>query len=184
MWSPYDEGTYRSVLERLHPDDVVLEIGAGDLRLAKRMAKRVRFVYALERQAGLVSRALSDPLPNLTLLLGNAYTLPFPTDVTAAVLLMRHCSHYTLYADKLRVAGCRRLFTNARWRMDVEEVDLRAPAVPFQEVELGWYACRCGGVGFVPGPPETLDHQDLQRIHEVRTCPHCDALASYPHKRG
>ncbi|MCZ7670623.1 MAG: hypothetical protein M5U34_27465 [Chloroflexi bacterium] len=32
MWSPYDEMTYpTAVLQHIQPDDVVLDIGAGDL---------------------------------------------------------------------------------------------------------------------------------------------------------
>ena len=33
-WAPYDELTYQEVLAQVRPDDLVLEIGAGDLRLA------------------------------------------------------------------------------------------------------------------------------------------------------
>ncbi len=38
-WAPYDEATYAAVLAAIRPDDVVLDIGAGDLRLARRMAQ-------------------------------------------------------------------------------------------------------------------------------------------------
>ena len=38
MWAPYDEATYAAVLAAVGPDDILLEIGAGDLRLARRLA--------------------------------------------------------------------------------------------------------------------------------------------------
>ena len=89
------------------------------------------------------------PLPaNLVAVVADARTEPVPAGVTVAVLLMRHCTHYALYVEKLRAAGCRRLITNARWGMGVEVIDL-GPGVPFDSVGIGWYACRrCGAVGF------------------------------------
>jgi hypothetical protein len=39
MWSPYDESTYRQVLSHVGPEDVVVDIGAGDLRLDRRLAR-------------------------------------------------------------------------------------------------------------------------------------------------
>ena len=90
------------------------------------------------------------------------------------VLLMRHCRHFALYFNKLRTVGCRRLLTNARWRMGVEEIDLRGDRLPFAAVEIGWYACQCGHVGFVPGPPERLTPELEASVYEVRDCPACD----------
>ena len=66
-WSPYDEPTYAAVLSTLSPTDVVLDIGAGDLRLARRMAAVVRQVIAWEIQPNLLERSTALPLPaNLT----------------------------------------------------------------------------------------------------------------------
>ncbi len=39
MWAPYDEATYGAALAQIAADDVVLDIGAGDLRLARRAAR-------------------------------------------------------------------------------------------------------------------------------------------------
>ena len=175
LWAPYDEPTYRAVLAEVQADDVVLEIGAGDLRLARRMAEHARRVYAIEVQADLVEAARQRaPLPdNLTVIVGDARRVPFPPEVTLGVLLMRHCRHFRLYFAKLVAVGCRRLVTNARWRLGVEVIDLSAPRKPFQEVDIGWYACRCGATGFVPGPAERLTPTREAMVHEVTGCPAC-----------
>ncbi|MGE5463942.1 MAG: class I SAM-dependent methyltransferase [Syntrophothermus sp.] len=176
MYAPYDQQTYQAVLDQLGPEDVVIDIGAGDLRPARQMAQRVRKVYAVEINSRLLdqARASSDPLPaNLLPVCADARMLDFPTDVTAGVLLMRHCTCFRLYAGKLQAAGARRLITNARWHMHVEVVDLLAPRKLFSDAGMGWYACICGGTGFKEGPAERwLPHMDSV-IHEVSSCPHC-----------
>jgi len=45
LWAPYDGPTYRDVLSRLQSNDVVLEIGAGDLRLARQIAQVAKKVF-------------------------------------------------------------------------------------------------------------------------------------------
>ncbi len=52
LWAPYDEPTYQSVLDKILPTDVVLDIGAGDLRFARKAARISRRIYALEISAG------------------------------------------------------------------------------------------------------------------------------------
>ena len=176
MHAPYDQPTYEAVLDFLTPEDIVLDIGAGDLRLARQMARIVRKVYAVEINAEVLDQAYasSDPLPgSLIPILADARSFDFPTDVTVGVLLMRHCTHFRLYFDKLQVAGARRLVTNARWRMGVEAVDLRAERVSFGEVEMGWYACQCGATGFKAGPAEQWSAEMDRVIHEVTDCPQC-----------
>jgi len=180
-WAPYDAATYDAVLAQVGPDDVVLDIGAGDLRLSRRLAARVRRVIALEMQPAVVRRGLAaGPLPpNLQVVIADARRVPFPRGVTVGVLLMRHCppAEVARYMRKLRAAGARTLLTNARWGLDVERVDLTAPRVPYAQVSIGWYACACGAVGFVPGPPEALTAAVLGRVHEVVACPACTARA-------
>jgi len=193
MWAPYEEEIYRWVLDRLAPGERVLDIGAGDLRLAVRMAEGGCRVVAVERQWALIAaglRALGGapgllrwerPLrvsEGLTVVWADARTWPFPP-VDSAVLLMRHCTAFSLYVRKLRQVGCRRLFTNARWRMGVEQVDL-GPAPAFEAVPLGWYACRCGAVGFREGPPDRIDAAVLERVWEVEGCPACGRAAGGP----
>lgn len=177
MWAPYDEGTYQEVLENISPDDVVLDIGAGDLRLSRRMAAQCRKVYAVEIQERLVHQFFeekkSHSSDHLVVKLGDALELPFPTDISVGVLLMRHCTHFQTYAEKLQAAGAKRLITNARWRLGVEVVDLAMERIPFETFELGWYACWCGEVGFKPGPTDRLFPENITVTHEVNNCPQC-----------
>ena len=177
MWAPYDQKTYQSVLDYIHADDTVLEIGAGDLRLAVQIAKIARHVTAIEIHQELLDRALTDysgNLPtNLTILAGDACRIPFPNDISVGVLLMRHCTHYALYASKLKLIGCKLLITNARWRLGVEAVNLQAIRQPFIDIKMGWYACQCGAVGFISGAAEDYTFEMDQIVNEVFACPHC-----------
>jgi hypothetical protein len=176
LWAPHDEPTYRSVLAALSPADTLLEIGAGDLRLAVRMAAIVSKVYAIEIQETILERAAAAyrSLPeNLVVLAGDARTINFPPGITTGVLLMRHCTHFNLYIKKLQAAGCQRLVTNARWRSGLELIDLASPRVPYDQLELGWYACLCGRAGFKTGAVELLSDEVASMIVEVDDCPGC-----------
>lgn len=170
-WTPYDEPTYQQVLSHVRPDDVVLEIGAGDLRLARRLAQLVRYVYAIEMQPQLLVQHPALP-GNLTVICADARLIPWPRGITLGVLLMRHCTHVGLYATRLRAMGCHRLITNARWRLDVETMDL-GPRLPWTVVDFGWYACLCGQTGFVSGPPEQLTEERMNQVFETENCPAC-----------
>ncbi|MGA9350641.1 MAG: rRNA adenine N-6-methyltransferase family protein [Anaerolineae bacterium] len=171
-FNPYDEETYDLVLQNIDEHDTVIEIGAGDLRLALQLSERARRVYAVEVNPLLISAALQaigfDLPRNLLAICANALDIAFPNDITVAVLLMRHCQHFRLYVDKLRAAGCQRLLTNARWKSGVESMDLTRSGIPFEEVREGWYACRCGAVGYA-GQGE---HSDSPPV-EVIDCPAC-----------
>lgn len=170
-WAPYDEDTYDRVIDLVPPGSTILDIGAGDLRLARRLAERARTVYALEVQPDLMA---GIRLPrNLHVLIGDARTRPFPPGIDVGVLLMRHCTQFALYRTKLAAAGGRLLITNARWRLDVEAIDLTARPRPYDELPLGWYACQCGATGFRPGPSEHLTGLVVETINEVRLCPEC-----------
>jgi hypothetical protein len=173
-WSAYDEPTYEAVLSYVRPDDVVLDIGAGDLRLARRMAGLARHVFAIEMQSSLVDQ--NGPWPdNLTVIYADARNVSWPAGITLGVLLMRHCTHVGLYAARLRAVGCRRLVTNARWRLGVELMAL-GPRAAWTTVEAGWYACSCGQTGFVPGAPERFTAEQLEQITEVESCPACKRI--------
>ncbi len=176
QWAPYDLPTYQLVLEQIATSDIILDIGAGDLRLTRQMADIASKVYALEINHSLLDQGLASfsPLPaNLIPICSDARAFDFPRDLTCGVLLMRHCTHFQVYADKLRQAGARRLITNARWGMNVEVVDLRAVRIPYANIEIGWYACWCGAVGFKSGSPEYLTPENEVIIHEVVNCPNC-----------
>jgi len=173
MWAPYDEETYATVLETISADDVVLDIGAGDLCLTRRIAERARSVVALERNPNVAAR-ISDDLPdNCEFVLADARTALFPEGTTTAVLLMRHCAHFALYVAKLQAIGCRRLITNARWGFGPEVIDLIKERQAFASVPVGWYACLCGSTGFVAGPVESLEDDVIEVVWEVSDCPAC-----------
>lgn len=181
-WAPYGEADYAAVLAAIRPDDVALDIGAGDLRLAQRMAQIARQVIAWEVQPELLAaveavkrETWSETALPLTVVCTDARSEPVPPGVTVAVLLMRHCTHYALYVEKLRAARCQRLITNARWGMGVEVIDL-APAAPFTSVEIGWYACRrCGAVGWAGEDAAAVSAATLESVTDVEGCPTCDA---------
>jgi SAM-dependent methyltransferase len=176
-FSPYDDEVYDAVLSHVTREDVVLDIGAGDLRLALRLTERAQKVYAVEVNPLVVARALDTiglDLPrNLHVICGNALDLRIPADVTIAVLLMRHCQHFAVYFDRLQAAGCRRLLTNARWRSNVEAIDLTVPGLAFEDLREGWYACRCGATGYVG----TGTKPDAVPV-EVVGCPACSTRRS------
>jgi hypothetical protein len=175
-WASYDEVTYRETLAWISNQDIVYEIGAGDLRLAVRLAGVARKVHAVEIQKPLLERAIysSEALPgNLTIHHGDARRLPVPPGVTVGVLLMRHCTHFQWYVQKLKEAGAQALITNARWKLGVERVLLQERRLPFDDFEMGWYACWCGAVGFKPGPAEKLTLEREAACYELGTCPQC-----------
>jgi len=175
-WAPYDLPTYQLVLDQLSSDDIILDIGAGDLRLARQMVGTVNKIYALEINHSILDEGLASfsPLPaNLIPICADARPFDFPRGITSGVLLMRHCTHFQLYAEKLREAGCQRLITNARWGMNVEVIDLQVARILYNNLELGWYACWCGAVGFKSGLPENITPETEAIIHEVVDCPNC-----------
>ena len=176
MFAPYDQPTYEAVLDQLGASDIVLDIGAGDLRLSRQMARIARKVYAVEINAGVLEHAYlsAEPLPaNLIPICADARALDFPSDVTTGVLLMRHCTCFRLYREKLHLAGAKRLITNVRWHMDVEVVDLGAQGRSFAEIGMGWYACSCGRTGFKEGPAEHWTLEMDHVVNEVSRCPQC-----------
>lgn len=176
-WAPYDQATYQSVLAYIKKVDIVLEIGAGDLRLARQIAQVASQVIAVEIQEDLLEQGTltknKPPPDNLTVVKGDALSIPFPTGITVAVLLMRHCLHFQAYAEKLRKVGCNRVITNARWRMGVEQVNLNSERVPYEDVKIGWYTCWCGSAGFKPGLADEYTAEVDNLNHEVIGCPHC-----------
>jgi hypothetical protein len=175
LWAPYDAPTYQLVLDQIGEEDIVLEIGAGDLRLSRQMAERAKWVYALEQNLSLLERSSHHLPANVKIIAGDARTLLLSADITTAVLLMRHCTHFSMYFDKLRAGACQRLITNARWGMNVETINLKEPRRAYQAFEIGWYGCRCGNRGFKQGPPEALTDTIAGQFWELDSCPLCTA---------
>jgi hypothetical protein len=133
-------------------------------------------VYAIERNSAVLAHSDRGSWPaNLIVICADALTTSFPADATTAILLMRHCTreHFAVYLQRLSaLRRCRRLITNARWKMDVEVIDLRSGGV-YNPDRAGWYACRCGSIGFTPGDPASITPQMLAEISDVVSCPQC-----------
>jgi hypothetical protein len=125
---------------------------------------------------GVALETIGLSLPrNVIVICGNALDMPFPPDVSVAVLLMRHCQHFREYIAKLKDAGCRRLITNARWKSQVEVIPLTESWQAFSQVRGGWYVCLCGEVGFMPCPPDCPDECPVDFcLTQVKNCPACD----------
>lgn len=185
LWAPYDEPTYQVALSHIPPGAVVLDIGAGDLRFARRAAQRAALIYAVECRPELLPDPSSAGLPdNLVIICADARTWPFPPGIDTAVLLMRHCTEFGRYVRKLQAVGCRRLITNARWGMGVESIALSQPARPYAALDAGWYACRCGATGFREGPAATLSREHVDRVVELSSCPACAAAPAFTKASG
>lgn len=176
IWSPYDESLYMEVLSSIFYEDVVVDIGAGDLRLSLRIAEKCNYVYALEINPDVVQKGINNksPLPqNLQVLNVDARYYPFPNGITTGVLLMRHCKHVKHYINKLKDAGAGRLITNARWRLGVEIIYLNSPRIEYDDLIIGSFACLCGSVGFKPGDINFLFPGIENIVNEVVNCPEC-----------
>jgi hypothetical protein len=175
MWAPYDAPTYQLVLDQINARDIVLDIGAGDLRLTRQIAEKAKKVYALEQNSLLLEQSNYQIPANLEIIMGDARIIPFPKDISVAVLLMRHCTHFQMYFDKLRKCGCRRLLTNARWGMNLEVVDLQREGCNYHNFDIGWFACRCGNHGFKIGPTFLITETVTEHVWELESCPLCTA---------
>lgn len=88
---------YGSCLDRLNRNDVVFDVGAGDMRFDLIMAETVRKVYAVEINPTTIARALRiigyDLPANVVAICGNAFEMELPSDVTAVTCLMIHRQH-------------------------------------------------------------------------------------------
>ncbi|NDJ51761.1 MAG: rRNA adenine methyltransferase [Chloroflexi bacterium] len=182
MWAPYDEDTYRQAATWIKAGQRVLDIGAGDLRFARRLTAQGCRVIAIDNQWSILMRSLQDgPLPSgLLAVCADARGFPFPSGMDTAVLLMRHCMDFGLYVRKLREVGCLSLITNARWGMGVEYVPLE-PATPTLDAAstIGWYAClTCGKIGFQASDPNAIDDSVLDQTLNIEACPVCQGFTS------
>lgn len=171
-YHPSNEEVIEKILKTISPSDIVLDIGAGNLSFSLRIAQKAKKVLAIEVNPLIVSKGLEEigfKIPrNLFVICANALDFPFPKGVSVAILMMRHCQHFSRYFSKLEEIDCRFLITNARFKTEFERIDLRAPRIPFSQFPGGWFACRCGGVGFKDGG-NPGEHTPV----EVNGCPNC-----------
>jgi len=83
---------YDDVLSLLREDDVVFDVGAGDLRFSLLASLKVRKVYAVEVNPIILAPALKIigyDLPNNVIpICANAFEMELPRDVTVVTCLM------------------------------------------------------------------------------------------------
>ena len=88
---------YDPCLEKLSRDDVVFDVGAGDLRFDLMVADVCKKVYAVEINPTIIARALNiigyDMPTNMIAICGNAFEMELPSDVTVVTCLMIHRQH-------------------------------------------------------------------------------------------
>jgi SAM-dependent methyltransferase len=88
---------YEAILKMVTADDVVFDVGAGDLRLDLMLAEKVKRVYAVEVNPRIIASALQvinyDMPGNLMAICGDAFRLALPDDVTLVICLMIHRRH-------------------------------------------------------------------------------------------
>ncbi|MDP2217170.1 MAG: hypothetical protein Q8J68_07795 [Methanolobus sp.] len=89
-----EEMNYDDCLSKLSPDDVVFDVGAGDLRFDLMMAEKVKKVYAVEINPNIIAPALHiigyDLPVNLIPICADAFKMELPRDVTVVTCLMIH----------------------------------------------------------------------------------------------
>jgi hypothetical protein len=110
----------------------------------------------------------------------DARQIPFPEDISIAVLLMRHCTSLQQYWVKLGLTECKKLITNARWGLGIEIIDLNEKRLPLEMIPVGWYACRCGDTGFVTGAVELITEHIMDKVWEVDECWACQGRDLIP----
>jgi len=95
-WFLPEDKEYSKVLRFIEPNDVVLDIGAGNFALDFLLSERCKKVYAVEVNPTVVKDALDligMNLPrNLIIICGNGLDFPIPKDVNTLVMLLRHFS--------------------------------------------------------------------------------------------
>ncbi|MFA5348578.1 MAG: hypothetical protein WC294_10600 [Methanoregula sp.] len=88
---------YQPLLNCIGHDDVVFDVGAGDLRLDLMISEKAKRVYAVEVNPTILSGALDvigfDMPCNLIAIRGNAFDLEPPGDTTVITCLMIHRAH-------------------------------------------------------------------------------------------
>ncbi len=94
LYIPHEEN-YREMLSKLSEDDVLCDMGAGDLRFALIASTVCRKVYAVEMSPKLISKSLDlmdYELPdNVIVICADWRQVPVPEDVTVISCLVNIC---------------------------------------------------------------------------------------------
>jgi hypothetical protein len=92
-----EENFYEEALTLVSKDDVIFDVGAGDLRFDLLLSQKVKKIYAIEINPEILGRALKiiefDIPKNLIVIRGNAFKFELPHDVTKIICLMIHRKH-------------------------------------------------------------------------------------------
>jgi len=96
-WFCPEDNFYDTILRSVKPNDIIFDIGAGDLRLDLLLSRKVQKIYAVEINPEVIANALKViglSLPkNLIVIVGNAFEIPLPSDITLIIALMIHRCH-------------------------------------------------------------------------------------------
>lgn len=92
-----EEMFYDNILKKVNKDDVIFDIGAGDLRFDLMLSEKVKKVYAVEINPTILASALKiiglDLPKNLIPICTNAFEMEIPSDVNLIISLMMHRQH-------------------------------------------------------------------------------------------
>lgn len=102
---------YSAVLKLVKSNDVIFDVGAGDLRFDLILSEKVKKIYAVEINPNILARAMRiidlDMPKNLIVIRGNAFEFALPPDVTLVLCLMMHNQHEypNTWKDKRLLVG-------------------------------------------------------------------------------
>lgn len=91
IYMPHSYYQYQDVLNNVNKNDVIIDMGCGDLRLAYLLSKCVKKVYAVELNPEILYKAIkvlgyNKPM-NLIIVLSDWVYFPIPCDVSKIVCL-------------------------------------------------------------------------------------------------
>jgi ubiquinone/menaquinone biosynthesis C-methylase UbiE len=115
----------------LQGDERALDVGAGTGALAFALAPRVREVVALDSDPAMLERARASAPPNVTIVEGNAESLPFDSFSFDLVGTLRTLHH--VRRPELAVAELARVTRSGGTILVVDQI---APTDPLAAVEL------------------------------------------------
>lgn len=107
-WFCPEEFYYSKVMKLVNENDIIFDIGAGDLRFDLKLSQKVKKVYAIEINPLIIAEPLKIiglSLPkNLVVIIGNGFEMPIPNDTTTILSLMIKRKHqFTQEMKKYRI---------------------------------------------------------------------------------